>query len=125
MKFVKCHYYEKNIIAEVQEEHKEEPKEPAADEQTEVDTTVPLVFRLNNILHSILSNVKVYMNNHQFYNSFGLYVNESFITGSFKGAVSGNNGVWHCEKSGYEECPDGTMCASWYGTFSPRERSDE
>ena len=57
---------------EVKNEHKEEAK--AEEEETaEEEAPVPLVTHVNNILQSIFSNVEVYINNQQIYNSSGLY----------------------------------------------------
>ena len=46
----------------------------------EEDAPVPLVSHLNNILHSIFSNVEVYIKNQQIYNSNGMYAHESYIS---------------------------------------------
>ena len=43
----------------------------------EEDAPVPLVTHVNNILHSIFSNVDVYINIQQIYNSNGLYAHKS------------------------------------------------
>ena len=49
---------------EVKKEHKQEVK--AEEEETaEKEAPVPLVTHVNNILHSIFSNVEVYSNNHE------------------------------------------------------------
>ena len=70
---------------------------------------VPLVTHVNNILHSILSNVEVYINNQQIYNSNGLYAHKSYISNKFKGAISEYKGVLHCEGYDYEEFLDEFM----------------
>ena len=41
--------------------------------EEEEDATVLFVTDANNILHSFFSNLKVYINNQQIYNSNGLY----------------------------------------------------
>ena len=51
-------------------------------------------------MHSIFLNVEVYINNQQIYKSNGLYVHKSYISNSFKAAISEYKGVLHCE--GYE-----------------------
>ena len=61
---------------------------------------------MNNILHSIFSNVEVYINNQQIYKSNGLYSNNSYISNNYKGAISEHKGVLHCEGYDYEEIPD-------------------
>ena len=64
MKLVRGRGYETYNTKEVKKEQKEEAK--AEDEETaEEDAPVPLVTHVNNILHSIFSNVEVYINNQQ------------------------------------------------------------
>ena len=59
--------YETYNTKEVKKEHKEEAK--AEEEETaEEDAPVHLVTHVNNILHSIFSNVEVSINNQQIYN---------------------------------------------------------
>ena len=58
------------------------------EETLEVGALVSLVTLVNNILHSIFSNVEVYINNQQIYNSNGLYAQKSYISNNFKGAIS-------------------------------------
>ena len=72
----------------------------------EEDAPVPLVTHVNNILQSILSNVEVYIESQQIYNSYGLYAHKSYISNNFKGAISEYKGVLHCEGYDYEEFPD-------------------
>ena len=54
-------------------------------------------------MHSIFSNVEVYINNQQIYNSNGLYIHKSFISNNFKAAISEYKGVLHCEGYNYEQ----------------------
>ena len=61
---------------------------------------------VNNIMHSIFSNVEVYINNQQIYNSNGLYAHKSYISNSFKVAISEYKGVLHCEGYDYEQDPE-------------------
>ena len=62
LKLVRGRGYGTYNTKELKKEHKEEAK--AEEEETaEEDTPVPLVTHVNNILHSILSNVEVYINN--------------------------------------------------------------
>ena len=75
----------------------------------EEEEPVPLVTHVNNVLHSIFSNVEVYINNQQIYNSNGLYAHKSYISNNFKGATSECKGVSHYEGYDYEELPDGNM----------------
>ena len=75
---------------------------------------------MNNNLHSILSNVEVYTNNQQIYNSNGLYAQKSYISNNFKGAISEYKGVLHCEGYDYEEFPDENMQAPLSEPFFTR-----
>ena len=61
---------------------------------------------MKNIKHSMFSNVEVYINNQQFYNSNGLYAHKSYISNNFKAAISEYNGVLHCEVYDYEQDPE-------------------
>ena len=86
---------------EVEMEHKEEVK--ACEEETaEEEEPVPLVTQVNNILHSSLSSVEVYINAQQFYNSNGLYAHKSYISNNFKGDISEYKGVLHCKDYDYK-----------------------
>ena len=60
-------------------------------------------------MHSIFSNVEVYINNQQIYNSNGLYAHKSDISNHFKGAVFEYKGVLLCEGYDYEELLDEFM----------------
>ena len=75
----------------------------------EEDAPVPLVTDVNNILHSVFSNVEVYMNNQQTYNSNWLYMHNSYISNSFKGAIFEYKGVLHCKDYGYEDFSEEIM----------------
>ena len=57
-------------------------------------------------MHSIFSNVEVYINNQQIYNSNGLYVHKSYISNNFKAATFEYKGVFHCEGYDYEQDPE-------------------
>ena len=57
----------------------------------------------NNIMHSIFSNVEMYINNQQICNSNGLYAHKSYISNNFKAAISEYKGVLHCERYDYEQ----------------------
>ena len=105
LKLVRGRRYEIYNTKEDKKEQKEEAK--AEEEETvEEDAPVTLVFHANNILHSIFSNVEVYNNNQQIYNSNGLYAHKSYISNNFKGAIFEYKGVLHCEVYDYEEFPD-------------------
>ena len=57
-------------------------------------------------MNSIFSNVEVYINNQQIYNSNGLYAHKSYISNNFKAAISKYKGVLHCEGYDYEQDPE-------------------
>ena len=61
LKLVRGCVYGTYITKEVKMEHKEEAKAETAEEET----PVPLIIHVNNILHSVFSNVEVYLNNQQ------------------------------------------------------------
>ena len=86
----------------------------------EEEAPVHLVTHVNNILHSIFSNVEVYVNNQQIYNSNGLYAHKSYIYNNFQGAISEYKGVLHCEGYHYEELLDEIMEAPLSEPFSTR-----
>ena len=88
LKLVKGRGYETYNTKEVKKEHKEEAKAEEEETAEDEEAPVPLVTHVNNILHSIFSNVEVYINNQQIYNSNGLYAHKSYISNNFKGAIS-------------------------------------
>ena len=47
----------------VEKKYEQQPKKAAVDKETEKDTAVALVFLMNNILHSLVSNFQVDINN--------------------------------------------------------------
>ena len=118
LKLVKGRGYETYNTKEVKKEHKEEAK--AEEEETAEDDPVPLVTHVSNIFQSIFTNVEVYINNQQIYNSNGLYAHKSYISNNFKGAISEYKGVLHCKGYDYEEFPDGIMEAPLYEPFFTR-----
>ena len=61
---------------------------------------------VNIIMHSIFSNVEVYINNQQIYNSNGLFAHKSYISNNFRAAVSEYKVVLHCEGYDYEQDPE-------------------
>ena len=67
---------------------------------------VARVTYVNIIMHSISSNVEVYLNNQQIYNSNGFYTHKSYISNIFKAAISEYEGVLHCEGYDYEQDPE-------------------
>ena len=72
----------------------------------EEEEEVARVTYVDNIIHSIFSNVEVYINNQQIYISNGLYAHKSYISNNFKAAISEYKGVLHCERYDYEQDPE-------------------
>ena len=106
-KFVKGRGYDIYESKEKKKEHKDESvvlTETGDDSDQEEE--VARVTYVNNIMHSIFSNVEVYINNQQIYNSNGLYAHKSYISNNFKAAISEYKGVLHCEGYDYEQDPE-------------------
>ena len=57
-------------------------------------------------MHSIFSNVEVYINNQQIHNSIGIYAHKCYISNNFKAAISEYKGVLHCEVYESEQDPE-------------------
>ena len=79
------------------------------EETAEEEALIPLITHVINILHSIFSNVEAYKNNQQIYNSNGLYAQKFYISKNFKGAISENKGILHCEGYNQGKFPDEIM----------------
>ena len=106
-KFVKGRGYDTYESKEMKKEHKDESvvfTETGTDDEEEGEE-VPRVTYVNNIMHSIFSNVEVYINNQKIYNSNGLYAHKSYISNNFKAAISEYKRVLHCEVYDYEQDP--------------------
>ena len=88
LKFVKGRSYDTYESKEKKKEHKDESvvfTETGDDSDQEEE--VARVTYVNNIMHSISSNVEKYINNQQVYNSNGLYAHKSYISNNFKAAI--------------------------------------
>ena len=102
LKFGKGRGYDTYKSKEKKKEHKDESvvfTETSDDEEEEVARAT----YVNNIMHSIFSNVEVYSNNQQIYNSNELYAHKSHISNNFKAAISEYKGVLHSEALDYEQ----------------------
>ena len=91
--------------------------------ETEEEQEAPflLVTLSSNILHSISSNVAVYINNQQIYNSNGLYALKFYISNNFKQAISEHKLVLHCKRYDYEKfCDEFTEAPSCEPFFRRR-----
>ena len=119
LKIVKSSGYETYNSKYVIRKHKEEEKTDQAMEVVE-GAPVPLVTRVNNILHSIFPNIEVYINNQQTYNSNRLYAHKSYKSINVKRAFFENKGVSHCECYDYNEFLDEIMEASFFEPFFTR-----
>ena len=107
LKFVKGRGYDTYESKEKKKEHKGESvvftETGTIDEEEE---EVARVTYVNNILHSIFSNVEVYINNQQIYNSNWLYAHKSYISNNFKAAISEYKGVLRCEGYDFQQDPE-------------------
>ena len=122
LKLVRDCGYETYNSKEIKKEHKEDTnvEEEATVEEEEEEAPVPLVTHVNIILHSISSNVEVYINNQQIYKSNGFYKDKSYISNNFKGTISEYMVVLYCEGKDYEEYPVEIMEAPLSEPFSTR-----
>ena len=119
LKLVRGCGYETYNTKEVEKENKKEAK--AEEEETaEEDAPFPFINLVNIILRSIFSNVEVYINNKQIYNSNALYAHKCYISNSFRGAIFEYKGVLHFEGYDYEEFPDEFMEAPLSEPFFTR-----
>ena len=121
LKFVKGRGYDTCKSEEKKKEHKDESvvfTETGNDEEKQEE--VARVIYVHNIMHSIFSNVGVYTNNQQIYNSNGLYAHKSYISNNFKAAISEYKGVLHSEGYDYEEFPGEIMEAPLSEPISTR-----
>ena len=87
LKLVKGRGYDK--VKEAKKEHNvDDVITEDADNDTTNEVTVPFISHVHNNMHSVFSNVEVYINNRQIYNSNGLYAHKSYVSNNFKGAIS-------------------------------------
>ena len=106
LKFVKGRGYNTHESKEKKKEHRDECNDFTETGTDDDEEEVARVTYVNNIMHSIFSNVEVYNNNQQIYNSNGLYAHKSYISSKFKAAVSEYKGGLHCEVYDYEKDPE-------------------
>ena len=107
LKFVKGRGYDTYESKETRKEHKDESVvfTETGDDDSEEEKVARVTY-VNNIMHSIFSNVEVHINSQQIYNSNGLYAHKSYISNNFKAAFSEYKGVLHCEAYDYEQDPE-------------------
>ena len=108
LKFVKGRGYDTQESKEKKKEHNVESVvfTETGDDSDQEEEKVARVTYVNNIMHSIFSNVEVYINNQQIYNSNGLYAHKYYISNSFKAVISEYKGVLQCEGYDYEQDPE-------------------
>ena len=105
LKFVKGRGYDTYESKEKEKEQKDDSvvfTETVTDDE-EKQEEVARVNYANKIMHSVISNVEVYINNQQIYTSNALYAHKSYISNNFKAALSEYKGVLHCEGYDYEQ----------------------
>ena len=110
LKFVKGRGYDTYESKEKKKEQKDACvnfTETGDDDEEQEE--VARVTYVNNIMHSIISNVEVYINNQQIYNSNGLHALKSYISNNFKAVISEYKGVLHCEGYDNEQDPEGLI----------------
>ena len=107
LKFVKGRGYHTYQSKEKKKEHKDESVvfTKTGDDEEEEDEVTRVIY-VNNIMHSIFSNVEVYINNQQIYDFYGPYAHESYSSNNFKAATSECKVVLHCEGYDYEQDPE-------------------
>ena len=108
LKFVKGRSYDTYESTEKKKEHKDESvvfTETGGDDDDEEEEEARVTY-VNNIMLSLFSNVEVYINNQQIYNSNGLFTNKSYISNNFKAAISEYKRVLYCEDYDYEQDPE-------------------
>ena len=106
LKFVNGRDYDLYESKEKKKEHKDESVVFTETGDEEEEEEVARVTYVNNKMHSIFSNVEVYINNQQIYKSNGLYAHKSYISNNFKASISEYKGVLHCEGCDYEQDPE-------------------
>ena len=108
IKLVKGRGFDAYKTTEEKKEHKEQTVFSATGDDDvefiEEGERVPHFTHVNIFLHSIYSNAELYFNNHQIYNSNGLYAHKSHISNILKNRLTHYKGVLHCE--GYDYCED-------------------
>ena len=106
--FVRGRGNDKYESKEKKKEHKDESvvfTETGTEDEREQEEVARVTY-VNNIMHSIFSNVEVYINNQQIYKSNGLYAHKSYISNNFKRAMTEYKRVLHCEGYDYEQDPE-------------------
>ena len=69
------------------------------------DDDLHYLTHVNNLLHSLFSNCKVYLNNQQVYNSNGLYGHKALISNEFNASTRNNEAILACHAYEFEKEP--------------------
>ena len=107
IKVVKGRGYDTYESKEKKKEHKDESVvfNETVDDEEEQEEVARFAY-VNNKMHSMFSNIEVYINKQQIYTSSGLYAHKSYISNNFKAAFSECKGFLHCEVYDYEQDPE-------------------
>ena len=102
---VKGHGYETYKTKEMKKEPTKRSKSDEEATEDEKHEAAVLLFTQvnNNFLHSIFSNVEVYLNNQQIYNFNELYEHRLYTSNKLNGAISEYKGVFHFEWYDYKK----------------------
>ena len=108
----------KEIKKKEESEEFEKPTEATGDKKEKKDARVTLVTHVNKVLPSVFSNVDVYINNQQTYNSYGLYLLESYISNSFEAANFDYKG--YLQRNGFDHADilGNTIKTAFFNPFS-------
>ena len=91
LNFVKGRSYDTYERKKKKTEHKDESvifTETRTCVDKETEEGVARVTYKNNKMHSVFSNVGMYIDNQKIYNSYGFYAHKSYISNIFKGAIT-------------------------------------
>ena len=108
LKIVEGRGYDSYASEEEKKQHTDETvvfTETGTDDEEEQEEVARVTY-VNNIMHSMFSNVELYVNNQQIYNVNGLYAHKSYISNKFKAVIPEYKGVLHSEGYDYEQDPE-------------------
>ena len=129
IKLVEGHGFDTYRTTEKKKEHKEDTvfTETGDDdlESFEEGEGLPHFTHVNKFLNSIFSKAELYFNNHQTYNSSGLYAHKSNISNNFKSTLSDYKRVLLYERYDYEEDPENLVEGPFFtGKMTLYSRTD-
>ena len=85
---------------------KEKAERKAKSEEDSDEEPQTYLTYVNNLLHSLFSNCKVYFNNTMVYNANGLYPHKAQISNEFNSSAVSKKGILACHRYSFEEYPD-------------------